>query len=113
MLAIRHIRCSPHHPQTNGKIERFHETLKSRVNLLVYSSPEELRRAIGEFIEFYNHRRYHEGIGKEAPADVYYQRREAIRKRRTEQKRSTFHERLRYNRGRLLTSNSDDLSPVP
>ena len=112
MLAIRHIRCSPHHPQTNGKIERFHETLKSRVNLLVYSSPEELRRAIREFIEFYNYRRYHEGIGNVAPADVYYQRREAIRKRRTQQKRITFGERLRYNRCRLLTSNSGDLSPV-
>lgn len=64
MLAIRHIRCSPHHPQTNGKIERFHETLKSRVNLLVYSSPEDLRRAIREFIKFYNYRRYHEGSGE-------------------------------------------------
>ena len=39
MLALRHIRCSPHHPQTNGKLERFHETLKARVNLLVYPSP--------------------------------------------------------------------------
>jgi len=89
MLAIRHIRCSPHHPQTNGKLERFHETLKARVNLLVYSSPEELRRAIAEFIRFYNHRRYHEGIGNVAPADVYYGRREAILRRREEQKRVT------------------------
>jgi putative transposase len=111
MLAIRHIRCSPHHPQTNGKIERFHETLKSRVNLLVYNSPEELRRAIREFIEFYNHRRYHEGIGNVAPADVYYQRRAAILKRRTQLKRITFDERFRYNRCRLLTSNSGDLRP--
>jgi len=111
MLAIRHIRCSPHHPQTNGKIERFHETLKSRVNLLVYNSPEALSRAIRDFIAFYNHRRYHEGIGNVTPADVYYQRRAAILKRRSEQKRITFHERLRYNRTRLLTMNSGDLSP--
>jgi putative transposase len=34
-LGIRHIYCAPHHPQTNGKIERFHETLKARLNLLV------------------------------------------------------------------------------
>jgi hypothetical protein len=46
MLAVRHIRCSPHHPQTNGKRERFDETWKARVNLLVYASPEELRRAL-------------------------------------------------------------------
>lgn len=113
MLAIRHIRCSPHHPQTNGKIERFHETLKSRVNLLVYSSPEELRRAIREFIEFYNCRRYHEGIGNVTPADVYYQRREAILKRRRKQKHITLGERLRYNRSRLLNINQGVLHPRP
>ena len=63
MLAIRHIYCAPHHPQTNGKIERFHETLKARMNLLVYTSPDELRRTMQDFIEYYNHRRYHEAIG--------------------------------------------------
>ena len=46
MLKIRHIRCAPHHPQTNGKIERFHETLKARLNLLVYTSAEQLREAL-------------------------------------------------------------------
>ena len=40
VVGIRHIYCAPHHPQTNGKIERFHETLKARMNLLVYTSPE-------------------------------------------------------------------------
>jgi putative transposase len=111
MLAIRHIRCSPHHPQTNGKLERFHETRKARVNLLVYSSPEELRRAIAEFIEFYNHRRYHEGIGNVAPADVYYGRRDGILKRREEQKRVTLEERFRYNRSRLKETIMGALSP--
>ena len=110
MLAIRHIRCSPHHPQTNGKLERFHETLKARVNLLVYLSPEELRRAIAEFIEFYNHRRYHEGIGNVAPADVYYGRRDGILKRREEQKRVTLEERFRYNRSRSREINLGALS---
>jgi putative transposase len=50
--SIRHIRRSPHHSLTNGKLERYHETLKARVNLLVYSGPEELRQAIAKFIEF-------------------------------------------------------------
>jgi len=98
MHKMRHIRCSPHHPQTNGKLERFHETLKVRMNLLVWASPEELRAAIAEFIEFYNQRRYHEGIGNVAPADVYYGRREEILKRREEQKRQTLYERFAYNR---------------
>jgi putative transposase len=99
MQSIRHIRCSPHHPQTNGKLERFHQTLKTRLNVLVYSSPEALKRAMAEFIEYYNHRRYHEGIGNVAPADVYYGRRQEILRRREEQKELTIQARLRYNLG--------------
>jgi transposase InsO family protein len=52
-----------HHPQTNGKIERFHETLRARMNLLVYTSSDELRRTMQDFIAYYNHRRYREAIG--------------------------------------------------
>jgi putative transposase len=100
MQSIRHIRCSPHHPQTNGKLERFHQTLKTRLNVLVYSSPEALKRAMAEFIEYYNHRRYHEGIGNVALADVYCGRREDILRRREEQKELTIQARLQYNLGR-------------
>ena len=100
MLAIRHIYCAPHHPQTNGKIERFHETLRARMNLLVYTSPDELRRTMQDFIDYYNHRRYHEAIGNVTPADVYYGRREEILRRRAEQKQRTIEQRLRYNLGR-------------
>jgi len=100
MLSIRHIYCAPHHPQTNGKIERFHETLKARMNLLVYTSPDHLRRTMQDFIAYYNHRRYHEAIGNVTPADVYYGRREEILRRREEQKQRTIEERLRYNLGR-------------
>jgi transposase InsO family protein len=100
MQSIHHIRCSPHHPQTNGKLERFHQTLKTRLNVLVYSSPEALQRAMAEFIAYYNQQRYHEGIGNVAPADVYYGRREDILRRREEQKELTIQTRLRYNLGR-------------
>jgi len=120
MHQMRHIRCSPHHPQTNGKLERFHETLKARTNLLVWTSPEELRAAIARFIEFYNQRRYHEGIGNVAPADVYFGRREEILKRREEQKRQTLYERFEYNRAqrsqatRLLAApNSNNSNAAP
>jgi transposase InsO family protein len=99
VLEIRHIYCAPHHPQTNGKIERFHETLKARMNLLVYS-PDELRRTMQDFIAYYNHRRYHEAIGNMTPADVYYRRREEVLRRRAEQKQRTIEQRLRYNLGR-------------
>jgi transposase InsO family protein len=70
------------------------------MNLLVYTSPDELRRTMREFIEYYNHRRYHEAIGNATPADVYYDRREEILCRREEQKQRTIQERLPYNLGR-------------
>ncbi len=110
MLQIRHIYCAPHHPQTNGKIERFHETLKARMNLLVYTSPDELRRTMQEFIDYYNHRRYHEAIGNVTPADVYYGRREEILRRREEQKQRTIEQRLRYNLGRWNLKLKGELS---
>ena len=99
ILQIRHIYCSPYHPQTNGKLERFHETVKARLNLLVFASPEALRAAMAEFIEFYNYRRYHEGIGNVTPADVYYGGRQEILKRRKEQKQVTIDARFQYNLG--------------
>ncbi len=108
-LSIRHLYCSPHHPQTNGKLERFHETLKARLNLLVYLSPEALRAAMAEFIGFYNHRRYHEGIGNVTPADVYFGRREKILKRREVIRQKTIRARFRYNR----TSSRGDRGSQP
>ena len=111
MLEIRHIYCAPHHPQTNGKIERFHETLKARMNLLVYTSPDELGRTMQDFIEYCNYRRYHEAIGNVTPADVYYGRREKILRRRAEQKQRTIEQRLRYNLGRWNQELTGELSP--
>ncbi|MDR3747601.1 MAG: integrase core domain-containing protein [Acidobacteriota bacterium] len=108
MPSIRHLCCSPHHPQTNGKLERFHQTIKTRLNVLVYPSPEALQRAIAEFLEYYNQTGYHEGIGNVAPADVYYGRREEIRRRREEQKQRTLEARLRYNLGRSEPSSEGD-----
>ncbi len=110
VLAIRHIYCSPHHPQTQGKLERFHETLKARLNLLVYTSPESLRAAMAEFIDFYKHRRYHEGIGNVTPADVYYGRREEILRRREVQKQETIYQRFQYNLGQPLGGPGSELS---
>ena len=99
-LGIRHIYCAPHHPQTQGKLERFHETLKARLNLLVYTSPGRLHAAMAAFIDFYNHRRYHEGLDNVTPADVYYGRREAILARRKERHAATLARRRAYNRAR-------------
>jgi hypothetical protein len=87
------------HALTTDKPERFHETLKARSNPLVFTSPEALQAAMGEFIEFYNDHRYHEGIGNLTLADVHYGRREEILERRKERKQETLARRVQYNLG--------------
>ena len=75
---LRHLRARAHHPQTIGKIERWHRTLKGVVTLVVHTSPDQLRQAIAEFVDYYNRERYHEALHNVTPDDVYYGRREAI-----------------------------------
>jgi transposase InsO family protein len=70
LVGIRHILAAPYHPQTNGKIERYHRTIKDEINLVLYEMPSELRGAIKTFIEYYNYERYHEGLGDVTPYDV-------------------------------------------
>jgi len=98
LVGIRHITASPFHPQTNGKIERYHRTLKGEINRVPYDMPGELREAIRAFIEYYNYRRYHEGLGNVTPYDVYTGRHLEIIQRRKEVKDKTFQERRDYNR---------------
>ena len=111
MLSIQHILGSPHPPQINGKPERLHPTRKARVNLVVYTSPESLRAAMADFIEFYNHLRYHESIGNVTPADVYYGRRENILRRRVDQKQLIVLRRIEYYLGRRQTQSTGELGP--
>jgi hypothetical protein len=109
-LQIRHIYCAPHYPQTNGKLERFHETLEARLNLLVYTSPEVIRTAMADFIRVYNHERYHEGIGNVTPADVYDGRRDATLRRWAAQKSRTLARRVRYNRAAAMQGARGELT---
>jgi putative transposase len=98
LVGVRHIVASPYHPQTNGKIERYHRSLKGEINQLPYDMPGELDRAIAAFIEYYNYHRYHEGLGDVTPYDVYIGRRIEILSRRKEVKGRTLQERRDYNR---------------
>ena len=93
--AIAHVRGAPNHPMTQGKIERWHQTMKNRVLLENYFLPGDLERRIGAFVDHYNHRRYHESIGNLTPADVYLGRGAAILERREAIKRKSIeHRRL-------------------
>ena len=60
--SITQIRSRPYHPQTQGKIERYHRSLKNVIMLDNYYFPEELERAIRKFVEYYNYYRYYEPL---------------------------------------------------
>jgi putative transposase len=69
---LRHTRGCPYHPQTQGKIERWHLTMKNVVKLENDYFPGELKLALKDFVAYYNHERYHESLKNVKPADAYY-----------------------------------------
>jgi len=93
-----HVRGAPYHPQTQGKIERWHQTLKNRVLLNNYYLPSQLEYEIGQFIEYYNHQRYHESINNLTPADVYFGRDKSILEKRRLIKNKTIKQRRLQHR---------------
>jgi transposase InsO family protein len=99
LVGIRHILSAPFHPQTNGKVERYQQSLKKEVNQLPYELPSELERAIAAFVEYYNYHRYHKALGDVTPADVLNGRRELILERRKEVRTQTINHRRDYNHG--------------
>lgn len=89
----------PYHPQTQGKIERYHRSMKNIVKLENYYLPGQLEQAIGHFVQYYNHERFHEALDNLTPADVYFGRASSIRQARERIKLETLRQRERYNRG--------------
>ena len=90
---IMHVRGKPLHPQTQGKIERYHRTMKNVVKLEHYYNPTDLENRIAEFVEYYNNHRYHESLNNVTPADVYFGRQEEILARREQIKQRTYQKR--------------------
>ena len=95
---IDHVRGAPYHPMTQGKIERWHQTLKNRILLENYYLPGALEAEIGAFVADYNHLRYHESLGNLTPADVYFGRGQTILIERERIKRQTIANRRLLHR---------------
>ena len=96
------------HPQTQGKIERYHKSMKNVVKLDYYYAPEELEKALEKFVHYYNYERYHESLNNLTPADVYFGRGEAILKERERIKTKTLLERRKAYQRSILCQSFDN-----
>jgi putative transposase len=114
---LSHIRGAPYHPMTQGKIERYHRSMKNVVKLQTFYFPWELEQTIEDFVVFYNNERYHESLDNLTPADVYFGRAEEVRTRRKEIKQATLEKRRqRHRRGvqdRLYLESESSLILAP
>jgi putative transposase len=90
---LTHIRGKPFHPMTQGKIERYHRSLKNVICLENHYFPWQLEHAIADFVNHYNNQRYHEALNNVTPADVYFGRSKQILSQRAALKRRTLAQR--------------------
>jgi len=97
---MTHTRGARYHPQTQGKIERYHRSMKNVINLQHYYLPGELQQEIERFVEYYNNHRYHESLDNLTPADVYFGRKRERLSVREMIKRETMKLRRAYNLGK-------------
>jgi len=86
-------RDRPYHPQTQGKIERYHRSMKNVVKLENYYFPWEIEASLREFVAYYNNERYHESLKNVIPADVYFGRQHAVLTERSKSKSITMQRR--------------------
>jgi len=94
---IEHTRGAPYHPMTQGKIERYHRSMKNIVNLQNYFLPGELESQIASFVDYYNNHRYHESLDNLTPADIYFGRAKEVLNKREEIKKRTLQQRRLQN----------------
>ena len=94
---MTHTRGKPYHPMTQGKIERYHRSMKNQILLENYYLPGQLEARLAEFIGYYNSRRYHESLNNLTPADVYFGRGRAVLSWRENVKLKTIEGRRRLH----------------
>lgn len=88
-FGIQHIHGRPYHPMTQGKIERWHRSMKNVIKLQNYYYPWELEQAIAEWVRYYNQERYHESLENVTPADVFYGKEKEVLQERNQLKEKT------------------------
>ncbi len=99
---LGHTRTRPYHPMTQGKIERYHRSMKNLILLENYYTPEQLSHQVGRWVDYYNNHRYHEAINNVTPSDRFFGRDRQILKRREKIKADTMRQRRKLNREMAL-----------
>ena len=105
---ITHIRTAVRHPESNGKIEVFHKTLKYE-NVYVkeqYESFYEAKKDIDKFIEHYNSARLHQGIDFVTPNQKYKGKDKQIKKKRKNKHQKAIERRKRLNQEKQLAQSN-------
>ncbi len=97
-IGMDHVRGAPNHPQTQGKIERYHRSMKNVIKLENYYSPDELSYRLKEFVDYYNNHRYHESLDNVTPSDMYFGRHKQILDNRKITKQMTIKKRRKLYR---------------
>ena len=94
---MAHTRGKPYHPVTQGKIERYHRSMKNQIVLENYYLPDQLEARLAEFVAYHDTRRYHESLGNLTPADIYFGRGQTILTRRQKIKTIELRRRLHHH----------------
>jgi len=94
---IDHVRRTPYHPQTQGKIARWYRSMKNVIKLQNYYSSSQFAEAIEDFVEYYNNHRYHESLDNMTPASIYYGKEKEVQSKPEKIKRETMTLRRQQN----------------
>lgn len=107
---MKHIRIRTYHPMTQGKIERYHRSMKNLILLDNYHCPSELEARISEWVDYYNNHRYHEAIDNVTPSDRFYGKDKEILKQRQRTKTETMYQRRKIYRSFLINNLMEDIN---
>ncbi len=107
---MKHIRTRTLHPMTQGKIERYHRSMKNLILLDHYYSPSELEERIREWVDYYNNHQYHEAINNVTPSDRFYGKNKEILKQRQTTKTETMYQRRKIYRSLLINNLMGDIN---